>query len=99
MHHYEKKYPNYWLINRKLTTKRFKNILIISTNRDVFLKFIHDTDRFIGIEDNEEYNFDYHCHEDLIGTARDNGFNFLYYHKKDNNKLKEGVYSVEKNKI
>ena len=84
LHNYEKNYPERWLIDRKLTTKRFKDTLIISTNRDVFLKFIHDTDWFIGMEDDEEYNFDYHYHEDLIGTSKDNGFNFLYYHKKDN---------------
>ena len=77
-------YPNHWLTDGKLTTKRFKNILIISTNRDVFLKFAYDTRHMTGMEDDEEYNFDYHIHEDLIGTSEDNGFNFLYYHKKEN---------------
>lgn len=38
----------------------------------------------IGMEDDEQYNFDYHVHEDLIGTSKDNGSNFLYYHRKDN---------------
>lgn len=36
----------------------------------------------IGMEDDEEYNFDYHVHEDFIGTSEYNGFNFLYYHRK-----------------
>lgn len=77
-------YPNGWLVDRKLTTKRFKNLLIISTNRDVFLNFACDTKYMTGMEDNEEYNFDYHIHEDWMGTSKDNGFNFLYYHKKEN---------------
>lgn len=77
-------YPDDWLTDRKLTTKRFKNLLIISTNRDVFLKLAYDTKHMTGMEDNEEYNFDYHIHEDLIDTSKDNGFNFLYYHEKEN---------------
>jgi len=77
-------YPNHWLTDRKLTTKRFKNLLIISTNRDVFLKFAYDTRHMTGMADDEEYNFDYHIHEDWIGTSEDNGFNFLYYHEKEN---------------
>lgn len=77
-------YPNRWLTDRKLTTKRFKNLLIISTNRDVFLKLAYDIKHMTGIEDDEEYNFDYHTHEDLIGSSKNNGFNFLYYHKKEN---------------
>ncbi|WP_461612045.1 hypothetical protein [Clostridium sp. Marseille-QA1073] len=77
-------YPNHWLTDRKLTTKRFKNLLIISTNRDVFLKLACDASGMTGMEDDKEYNFDYHIHEDFIGTSKDNGFNFLYYHKKEN---------------
>lgn len=78
------KYPEHWQTHKKFSTKRFKNILIISANRDVFLKFACDTDGFVGMEDDEQYNFDYHYHEDLIATAKDNGFNFLYYHNKKN---------------
>jgi len=77
-------YPDYWLTDRKLSARRFKNTLIISTNRDVFLMLAYDAGRMTGIEDNEEYNFDSHIHEDSIGTSENNGFNFLYYHKKDN---------------
>ncbi|MCY6958549.1 hypothetical protein [Clostridium brassicae] len=77
-------YPDYWLTDQKLSTKRLKNILIISTNRDVFLKFACDVDSMIETEDSEQYNFDYHLHEDFIGTSKDNGFNFLYYHRKEN---------------
>ncbi|WP_291579718.1 hypothetical protein [Clostridium sp. UBA6640] len=77
-------YPNRWLTDGKLAAKRFKNLLIVSTNRDVFLKFACDIEYMTGMEDDEEYNFDCHIHEDLIGTSEDNGFNFLYYHKKEN---------------
>ncbi|BDR83858.1 hypothetical protein K254310026_12690 [Clostridium tetani] len=78
------KYPDHWRLEKKLSTKRIKNILIISTNRDVFLKFACDLEYMIGMEDDEEYNFDYHVHEDFIGTSEYNGFNFLYYHRKQN---------------
>jgi preprotein translocase subunit SecE len=77
-------YPNYWQTDKKLSTKRFKSILIISANMDVFCKLACDIDHLIGMEDGEQYNFDYHIHEDFIGTANDNGFNFLYYHKEEN---------------
>jgi hypothetical protein len=77
-------YPHYWLTDKKLSTRRFKDILIISANGDVFLKFAGDTDHMLGRKDDEQYNFDYHLHEDLMGTSKDNGFNFLYYHSKQN---------------
>lgn len=77
-------YPENWLTNRKLSTKRFKNLLIISTNKNVFSMLAADSNRMTGMEDNEEYNFNHHIHEDSIGTSQDNGFNFLYYHRKEN---------------
>jgi len=78
------RYPESWLTDRRLNSRRFKNIFIISTNRDVFMKFAFDTDYMMVDEDDEQYNFDFHLHEDLIGTSEDNGFNFLYYHRKEN---------------
>lgn len=74
------RYPDYWLIDKKLNVKRFKNVFIISTNRDVFIKFACDIEYMMVEEDDEQYNFDFHIHEDLIGTSKDNGFNFLYYY-------------------
>lgn len=80
------RYPDYWLIDKKLNAKRFKNVFIISTNRDVFIKFACDIEYMMVEEDYEQYNFDFHIHEDLIGTSKDNGFNFLYYYRKENGK-------------
>lgn len=56
----------------------------MSTNRDVFIKFAFDTGYMMVGKDDEQYNFDYHLHEDLIGKSKDNGFNFLYYNRKEN---------------
>lgn len=78
------RYPDYWLTDKKLNAKRFKDVFIISTNRDVFIKFACDIEYMIVEEDDEQYNFDFHIHEDLIGTSKDNGFNFLYYYRKGN---------------
>ncbi|GFP75527.1 hypothetical protein [Clostridium fungisolvens] len=78
------KYPEDWLTDRRLNARRFKNTLIIYTNRDVFIKFAFDTEYMTVDNDDEQYNFNVHLHEDLIGTSKDNGFNFLYYHKKEN---------------
>ena len=80
------RHPDNWLTDKKLNARRFKNIFIISTNRDVFMKFACDTEHMMVKEDNEQYNFDFHLHEDFIGTSKDNGFNFLYYHRKENMK-------------
>ncbi|WP_055668928.1 hypothetical protein [Desnuesiella massiliensis] len=78
------RYPDYWLTDKKLNAKRFKNVFIISTNQDVFIKFACDIEYMMIEEDGEQYNFDFHIHEDLIGTSKDNGFNFLYYYRKEN---------------
>lgn len=77
-------YLEYWLIDRKLSTKRFKNTMIISTNRDVFMHLAKDSEKMTGEKDNEDYNFNSHIHEDSIGTSEYNGFNFFYYHRKEN---------------
>lgn len=77
-------YPDNWLTNRKLSTKRFKDLLIISTNKNVYSMLAAYSDCMTGEEDNEKYNFNDHIHVDSIGTSKDDGFNFLYYHRKEN---------------
>ncbi|ADL51186.1 hypothetical protein [Clostridium cellulovorans] len=78
------RYPESWLTDRRLNARRFKSVFIISTNRNVFVKLAFDTEYMMVDKDDEQYNFDFHIHEDLIGTSEDNGFNFLYYHRKEN---------------
>lgn len=80
-----KKAPNFWLTGRKLTTRKQGKTFIISTNRNVYFKFVFDLDCFIGYEDDEEYNFYDHIHEDYrIGTSMSDGFDFVYHYKENN---------------
>jgi len=76
--------PRHWLGDRKLCTKRKEKVLIISTNRDVYSQFAYEMKYLTGFKDSEDCNFDYHIHEDRIGTSKSNGFNFLYYHREEN---------------
>lgn len=70
---------NYWEINKKLCTKSYNKVFEISTSREVFLRLAHDVSTFIGLKNDPIYNFDYHRHEDNIGTKEDNGLDFYYY--------------------
>ncbi len=71
-----------WLIEKRLCTKIFKKNFIVCGNGDVLLELANSTDRFVGLEDNLEYNMNYHTHQDMIGTKKYNGLDFFYFYEK-----------------
>ena len=73
--------PKFWLNDKKLNTIRRGKYFVLQTNSVSFERLSYDLDSgMTGFRDSEEYNFDFHVHEDFFGTREDNGFNFLYHY-------------------